>query len=1226
MKLRISLLVLICSASFQTLFSQNNCFPSLNSTITQTTIGCEEALPSFSPVAVDAVCCGGDAAMYDQIVETGNPLSECAITTAFGPGTDWAIWLPGVNSNSVAWHFDAPGSFAVYNDGFALITGHISNAFDTNQGFDVFMLLNNKRDWAQWSALNRGYKDDLNLAGGEHVNWNYYEMAEGLCYLNGTGALQGSQLILTPKPSNYYFGFQVGTAANNKNANYGISGWFFYNGNINGSSVSGHGDINADLACENIINDCANTTFSKFTSAIACENLSMLTQTIDVVDTSAPVFDSSIPSNITSTCEELNSLQASATDNCSGVEVTFSDNILEEGCNGLIERTYIATDACGNSSTFVQTIDLQSSEPLEFIDFPEDITVECGNWNDNIQPPVSFTEGCGNVVLSFTQDIIPGDCGNTYTVVRTYSITDDCGQVVTSDWTVQVTDTSAPQLFNIPENTILSCGQEPASADVFAIDQCDGLAQVSLTAETIQNECGFTFLRTWTAVDGCGNTTSQTQEIVVVDNTPPVFLTIPQGGSFACAEVPTEVELPAVEDACSAVELSYTDTTLVNGCIQTIVRTFTATDACGNSASINVEYIYGDNIPPFFGEAPGIIDISCGESATFEIETFDNCDQVDVSFIDYPTGDCAGSFIREYTAIDGCQNFSTLTILFSITDTQGPILLSAPEDLFLSCEQGEEAMLIPPVFQDNCSSVELIYSGEEVIEGNCIGNYQVVRTWVAIDACGNTSTFDQNIFYQDGTAPTFVSFPNDFTITCGEAIPMETPIAEDACGSVNLTMEESIFQMSCGSMIIREWTATDDCGNSITNAQTITVIDVEGPVFNVYPEDITISCNDPVPPIANVTGLDVCSGSVQVLVSEVVTAGDCEGSYTITRIFRAFDACDNATIYAQTITVIDDEAPEFINPASYLEITCTNFQQPAINVQDACGTFDLLFEDNQIVPGCGGLIERTYTAIDGCGNTSQFTQTIQLIDNTPPVLLNLPPTQLNIECGSPIPDVFIFAQDNCSGIVPVGLQATTVSDGCTDIFTRTWFAMDDCGNMTEFTQTITATDNTAPVLSSYPSDIVLPCGSAIPPVPQIIATDACDGFVNVEFEQTTNTTITCASVVRTWCATDCSGNETCHTQTISFTDAPGGIESPFFRVVSDAESVLSVRWQAPKAMYVEMDIYTLSGQKIASLHQGEIYGGILYTIPIDPDTFATGIYVVMAKSNAGVFSEKLFIR
>ena len=51
-------------------------------------------------------------------------------------------------------------------------------------------------------------------------------------------------------------------------------------------------------------------------------------------------------------------------------------------------------------------------------------------------------------------------------------------------------------------------------------------------------------------------------------------------------------------------------------------------------------------------------------------------------------------------------------------------------------------------------------------------------------------------------------------------------------------------------------------------------------------------------------------------VSETI-AGDCEGSYIITRTFTATDDAGNSTSATQTITVQDTTAPELTIPADY---------------------------------------------------------------------------------------------------------------------------------------------------------------------------------------------------------------------------------------------------------------------------------------------------------------------
>jgi hypothetical protein len=99
--------------------------------------------------------------------------------------------------------------------------------------------------------------------------------------MSGTGIYAGSNLTMTHQPLNYYYGFQVGAGANNQNANYGASAWFYWSGEIVVDGVSqgqqaSSGDVAMDLDCalpwsiENqytASDDCGNSTVFTYTDA-----------------------------------------------------------------------------------------------------------------------------------------------------------------------------------------------------------------------------------------------------------------------------------------------------------------------------------------------------------------------------------------------------------------------------------------------------------------------------------------------------------------------------------------------------------------------------------------------------------------------------------------------------------------------------------------------------------------------------------------------------------------------------------------------------------------------------------------------------------------------------------------------------------------------------------------------------------------------------------------------
>jgi hypothetical protein len=1219
----ICVLAILFLSNSPTSFSQ--CYPTFDSALSALSGECGDIPTSFDTATASSDCCAVSN-LNSTLVETGAIESDCNLTTAFGPGQDWALWLPGINPSSVVWLWDTNGSLEVYGDGNAIISGHVRSAADPSMGFDVFMLLGNARNWDEWSALGRAYKDDLNFGATSHNDWTYYEMTEGFCYLNGTGSLEGSQLQLSHLPVNYYFGYQLGSGANNKNGNDGLSGWFSYSGYLNNEFISGHGDINVDKSCDNPNPECGSTAFTNFWSASnECGYTSYTSQVWQALDTTAPVFEN-FESTVSVLCGTESTITVGATDNCSTFYITQSDEIIEEGCNGLIIRTYTATDACGNSSSISQTLDLFGLGEPEFTLFPENLVVECGTWNDSAQPEIGYEDGCAQTTLSYSDEIIAGSCGGTYTLVRTYTLTDDCDHAVSQQWTVEVVDTTVPELFNIPASNItLNCGDELPNDNVFAIDNCEGITTVSLTAETFPSDCGYTFIRTWTTIDGCGNSSAESQTIVYIDNLAPVFTFVPES-AIAEGCNPSDIQLgdALAEDNCSGVSVTFEDVTTTEGCATTITRTYTAIDGCGNSSTATSSIIYADTEAPIFTFVPSSTTITCGVNVEIpEAVAIDNCSDLVITYNDVTFG-CANSFTRTYTATDACGNAATAEATFIIQDITGPSIVSGPESITISCGETLTGDYPDPIFIDDCSEVTLEVVGVNYSYAECAGDYSVTTVWEATDGCGNKSNYTWTVTYVDDQGPELYGVPESLELECGQVAPMPEVTCYDVCSDdqPDIFLTETEEPIDCGYQITRTWTATDDCGNISTASQVITYFDTEGPSFNSYPEDITYYCGDQAPVIISPTATDACAGDVEVSVTVLPLQSPCAGSEVYLRIYRAFDDCGNSAIYYQTVTVIDNVAPVFVNAASFIEMPCTNYQSVSVEAVDACNDFELLFEDTELIPGCGGMIERLYTAIDACGNTSTFTQMIQLFDNVVPTLFNLPPAELTIDCGDPIPDSFIFAQDNCSGVVPIGLAANTQETDCGYIFTRTWLAMDDCGNMSQYTQTITAEDQTPPTLSSYPENITLPCGQDLPPLPQITGIDNCAGVVAVDFQEETIGLSACATVIRSWCVSDCAGQETCHTQTITFNDLPGVT----FKVDPNTYGESLIKWSSTEAQSVSFVLYNMAGQKIADIKQIDAIGGVLYNLPLITTDLAPGIYVVQANSEVGMYTEKIVVR
>src|SRR5690606_38583549 len=132
----------------------------------------------------------------------------------------------------------------------------------------------------------------------------------------------------------------------------------------------------------------------------------------------------------------------------------------------------------------------------------------------------------------------------------------------------------------------------------------------------------------------------------------------------------------------------------------------------------------------------------------------------------------------------------------------------------------------------------------DTISGNCLYNFDIIRTFTATDLCGNTSTATQRILVRDTLAPLFTFIPAGFTATCSDILTLVPATATDNCGIPVVTEVSDTLPGLCANeyTIIRTFTATDLCGNTRTATQTINIIDEVNPTFTFVPANYTASC------------------------------------------------------------------------------------------------------------------------------------------------------------------------------------------------------------------------------------------------------------------------------------------------------------------------------------------------------------------------------------------------
>ena len=110
--------------------------------------------------------------------------------------------------------------------------------------------------------------------------------------------------------------------------------------------------------------------------------------------------------------------------------------------------------------------------------------------------------------------------------------------------------------------------------------------------------------------------------------------------------------------------------------------------------------------------------------------------------------------------------------------------------------------------------------------------------------------------------PVLENIPADVTVDCNSIPTIPDNItASDNCDGVltEITFSADTSMAICPFTITRTWSATDECNNTATASQVITVQDDEFPVLVNVPIDITVDC-DNIPEVANVTATDNCTG------------------------------------------------------------------------------------------------------------------------------------------------------------------------------------------------------------------------------------------------------------------------------------------------------------------------------------------------------------------------------
>jgi hypothetical protein len=374
----------------------------------------------------------------------------------------------------------------------------------------------------------------------------------------------------------------------------------------------------------------------------------------------------------------------------------------------------------------------------------------------------------------------------------------------------------------------------------------------------------------------------------------------------------------------------------------------------------------------------------------------------------------------------------------------------------------------------------------------------------------------------DGTPP---------EIICPENITLEYPAdtdptntgqatATDNCDDSPSITYNDVSIPGCGKteVITRTWIATDECGNSSSCDQTITVEDTTAPEFTIVPEDADAECDGN----SNAAELDAWLNSVSAedLCGEVTITNDftslsddCGATGSATVTWTATDECGNTATTSATFTIVDTTAPLFSVSPVDKTVECdgsgnsTDLQAwlNSVSAEDVCGDVTITNDFTSLSDDCGatGFAIVVWTATDDCGNIATTSPaTFTIVDTTAPTITCPPDVELTYPADTSVEaNGSATAEDICSDVTITHSDVTVPGCGKTEVITRTWTATDECGNSSTCDQIIEVI-NQAPVADADGPYIALATGwdGALVPLSGTFSYDPDEDILEYEWD------------------------------------------------------------------------------------------------------------------------------
>jgi len=976
------------------------------------------------------------------------------------------------------------------------------------------------------------------------------------------------------------------------------------------------GPANSDLGClpdfssipteaailASAMDDCAVVSSWVITGMVADACMTIMTQTFYAVDncantgtcervitwmtdTNAPTFTCN--TNIQDlgcspvTVPDSALVLATAADDCGVMTTDVSELQETNGCVITLTRTYTADDACANTGTCIEVFTWTDSPTVP------SFSMCPGNMDLGVDPPAADFPDVAAVLASASDDCIISTSfveivtitnGCDMIMTQNYVAVDDCGQTGTCVAVISWTGDMAPPTFTCNVSTQdLGCSPVivPDSAIVLATatDAC-GVVTSFVSETFMTNNCSIILTRDYFALDAANNTGTCTEVFTWTDSPAvPSFSMCP--GNMDLGVDPPAADFPDIaavlasaSDDCT-ISTSFVDVvTVTNGCDMVMTQSYVAVDDCGQTGTcVAVIFWSADNTPPTFTCNINTQDLGCApviipDGNLVLATATDVCGVVTSEFIDtYFTNGCFITLFRDHFATDAAGNTGTCFETFSwIESADTPTFGACPGNLDLGVNpvaaDFPDMNAVLASAMDDCL-ISTSYVDIVAVTNAC--DITMTQTYFAVDTCGQTGTCVAVITWSEDDGPpvfTLCSTNEDFLGCNPDLLPPASLVlasAMDGCAIISTSVIETLTtNINCEVSLSRDYIAVDASGVTGTCFEAYAwLIPGDEPIFTNCPGNIVLGPNPQPSDFPNentvlASAYDAC-GVVTAFVETVVMSNGCDT--VMSQTYFAVDNCGQTGTCVSVITWPEDsEPPSFTCNTSTQDLGCAPVTIPDVSIvlataTDTCSSVTSEVFETEMTNGCTVILEREYFAYDASGNTGTCYETFTwTIDDAAPsfgfcpsnAFIGFNPVAADFLDPS---NVLASAMDDC-GVVTSYVETVTSSNGCFYSMSQIFYAVDACG-LTGTCEVVTdwAIDITPPTFVCNTNVQDLGCAPVTLPDPSNVlntVSDPCDwaSADHFDFYSTNGCTV---QVDRLFAAVDFGGNTGICTEVYTWT-------------------------------------------------------------------------------------------